>query len=120
MSLRTKRIDGMLVLEVDGSLSQREARVLGLSLIKARGAGDRRVVVDFSQLSKIDTEGFGEFLSAHTAVANRGTVLAWAGSLPWLQDWLRSIYIGPSPHLRFFDSVTEAIAELRQLDVDDP
>jgi len=89
MSLATRVVDGVTVLDLSGKIT------LGGESGKLRDAvraivaeGSKKILVNLSEVSYIDSSGLGELVAAYTAVKNAGGELKLLGLTSKVKDLL--------------------------------
>jgi anti-sigma B factor antagonist len=81
MEIRERSLGPVLILDVIGRMVLEEGendRQLRDKVIERIAAGDRRIVVNLSQVSQIDTTGLTALVAAHLAAARRDARLGLA------------------------------------------
>ena len=76
-SVRT-RLDGAIILSVQGEVDLANAASLRAELTSAIGTGTRLIVVDLTGLRYIDSSGINVLLDTHRAFAKDGCLMALA------------------------------------------
>jgi anti-sigma B factor antagonist len=72
LSVRTRKVDNVLILDLAGRLTIGEPVLLLRETLRAHVAdGDRNVVLNLGDVSYIDSSGLGELVSAYTTVRNK-------------------------------------------------
>lgn len=73
MKIESKVMQGVTVLTLAGMLNLTEGIVpLRSAILSASGAGQNNIVLNFSQVSKIDSSAVGELFRANDILANMG------------------------------------------------
>ena len=88
--------------------------LLRAEIAEALYAGERKIVIDFSCLSTLDSSGLGELMRASTAATECQGWMAWAGCPTTMVDVLEITSV-KFEHVIFADSVEEACEALDRI-----
>ena len=90
MKLSTRQVDGITILDLSGRI------VLGEGSVQLRDAvkelinkGQKRILLNLSDVNYIDSSGLGELVSAFTSVKNAGGELKLLGLTKKVKDLLQ-------------------------------
>jgi len=73
LSLRTRRVDDVVVLDLSGKLTIGEPVLLLRETLRTHtSGGDRKFILNLGDVSYIDSSGLGELVSSYTTVRNKG------------------------------------------------
>ena len=73
LSLRTRRVDDVVVLDLSGKLTIGEPVLLLRETLRTHtSGGDRKFILNLGDVSYIDSSGIGELVSGFTTVTNSG------------------------------------------------
>ena len=81
MESQIRNADGVAILDIGGKLSLNDGSSLQLRE-KIRGlvqSGHKKILLDLSDVSSIDSSGIGELVAAYASVANQGGSLKLLG-----------------------------------------
>jgi anti-sigma B factor antagonist len=103
-----KHPGGVLVIEVDGQLIVANRQELKQRVLDALEAGDRKVLIDFTRASYIDSSGLGVLVSLSKKIRDEGGDLRLAG----LNEDLKTLFELTKLDTLFAitDSAAEALA----------
>ena len=111
-SITSRGSGDLLVVSIVGPLTAGGGDMqLRSALTAGIGAGARRVVLDFSHLSTLDSSGLGELMRASTAMEECGGRMAWAGCPRTMRDILEITSV-EFENVVFASAVDEGIAAL--------
>lgn len=108
-SLRPRTIDGITVFELRGKiLDPRDAERLRVALDESMDRGSFRIILDFSLVPWVNSQGIGVLMSTVASARPRGVVVKLLG----VNDRVRSVLdvTRLSPHFEFFAEMSDAIA----------
>jgi anti-sigma B factor antagonist len=73
LSLKTRKVDGIVVLELSGKLTIGEPVLLLRETLRTHGnEGERKYILNLGDVSYIDSSGLGELVSTYTTIRNKG------------------------------------------------
>ena len=87
MKISSRQREGVTILEPKGKITIGVGDVaLRDAVHEAVGAGSRKILIDLSGVSTMDSSGIGELVSIYTTVTNRGGKLKLLHLPPKIQD----------------------------------
>ena len=90
LSLVTRRVDGVVVLDVSGRLCAGGAVTMLRNAVKESvDNGATRVVINLADVTFIDSSGLGELITTHTSINNRGGMVNLLKPSARIKDLLR-------------------------------
>src|SRR5512134_1392849 len=73
LSLKTRKLEGVVVLDLSGKLTIGEPVLLLRETLRSQtNDGSRKFVLNLGEVSYIDSSGLGELVSSYTTVRNKG------------------------------------------------
>jgi anti-sigma B factor antagonist len=73
LSLKTRKVDGIVVLELSGKLTIGEPVLLLRETLRTHTAeGERKYILNLGDVGYIDSSGLGELVSSYTTIRNKG------------------------------------------------
>ena len=73
LSLKTRKVDEIVILDLSGKLTIGEPVLLLRETLRSHAAeGDRKFILNLGDVSYIDSSGLGELVSSYTTVRNKG------------------------------------------------
>ena len=73
MQTSSRQIEDIIVLDVSGRITVGEGNVMLREIVRdLSDKGNRRIVLNLSEVSYIDSSGLGELVKTHTTIRNRG------------------------------------------------
>jgi anti-sigma B factor antagonist len=90
MVLKARRLDDVVILDLSGRITMGEgALVLRNNIQKLLADGDRKVLLNLSDVNYIDSSGLGELVTSFTTVRNQGGQLKLLNLTRRVQDLLQ-------------------------------
>lgn len=90
MKISARHREGITVLDPKGKITIGVGDVaLREAVQEALDAGAKKILINLSNVSTVDSSGIGEMVSAYTTVTNRGGQLKLVGLPPKVQDILQ-------------------------------
>lgn len=90
MKISARHREGITILDPKGKITIGVGDVaLREAVQEALDAGAKRILINLSNVSTVDSSGIGEMVSAYTTVTNRGGQLKLVGLPPKVQDILQ-------------------------------
>jgi anti-sigma B factor antagonist len=90
MVLKARRLDDVVILDLSGRITMGEgALVLRNNIQKLLADGDRKVLLNLSDVNYIDSSGLGELVTSFTTVRNQGGELKLLNLTRRVQDLLQ-------------------------------
>lgn len=108
MNMNIEHRKGLCILRPEGRITLGDGdQALGEAVRAQLAEGERRILLDFSQVSYLDSSGIGELVGCYTAILNRKGELKLCGLSPRVFDLMKLV----SLHAVFsvHDSEAEAI-----------
>ena len=88
--VKTRQIDGVAVVDVSGRITLGEgSSSVRDSLRELIGKGEKKILLNLSDVSYIDSSGIGELVSAYTTISNQGGTLKLVGLTKRVKDLLQ-------------------------------
>ena len=88
--VKTRQIDGVAVVDVSGCITLGEgSSSVRDSLRELIGKGEKKILLNLSDVSYIDSSGIGELVSAYTTISNQGGTLKLVGLTKRVKDLLQ-------------------------------
>jgi anti-sigma B factor antagonist len=88
--VKTRQIDGVAVVDVSGRITLGEgSSSVRDSLRELIGKGEKKILLNLSEVSYIDSSGIGELVSAYTTISNQGGTLKLIGLTKRVKDLLQ-------------------------------
>lgn len=73
LSLKTRKLEGVVVLDLSGKLTIGEPVLLLRETLRSQtNDGSRKFILNLGEVSYIDSSGLGELVSSYTTVRNKG------------------------------------------------
>ena len=73
MSMKTRKVDGVVLLDMSGKLTIGEPVLLLRETLRTHsGEGERKFILNLGDVSYIDSSGLGELVSSYTTIRNKG------------------------------------------------
>src|SRR4030095_13220723 len=111
MVVNPRRLDDVVILDLSGRITMGEGTVILRDHIqKLLSAGDRKFLVNLSDVDYIDSAGIGELVSSFTTVRNQGGQLKLLNLTRRVQDLLQITKL-----LTVFDTFTSEPEALKSL-----
>ncbi len=108
LSLRTRTMDGCLVVEVGGEVDMTSAPTLRDHLLGQIGLGEPCLVVDLSEVEFMDSTGLSALVVAYRQAVELGSSLLIAGAKPAVRRVLEITQLDML--LEHHDDVADAVA----------
>ena len=90
VKLSTRQVGGITVIDASGRITLGEGASAFRDLIRDLAAkGDKRILLNLSEVTYIDSSGIGEMVSGYTTVTNHGGVLKLLGLNKRVKDLLQ-------------------------------
>ena len=90
VKLSTRQVGGITVIDASGRITLGEGASAFRDLIRDLAAkGDKRILLNLSDVTYIDSSGIGEMVSGYTTVTNHGGVLKLLGLNKRVKDLLQ-------------------------------
>jgi anti-sigma B factor antagonist len=113
MKISKRDVGDVTVLELKGKVTIGSGDVqLRDSIDETLSSGNTKILVDLGGVSKMDSSGLGELVSAHTTVTEKGGRIALANLPSKLYDILGATRI--ISVIDVFDDVDEGLASFRR------
>ena len=88
--VKTRQIGGVAVVDVSGRITLGEgSSSVRDSLRELIGKGEKKILLNLSDVSYIDSSGIGELVSAYTTISNQGGTLKLVGLTKRVKDLLQ-------------------------------
>jgi anti-sigma B factor antagonist len=89
MQLSTRQRDGVTIIDLKGKITIGSGDVeLRNAVLQAVNNGAKKILINLSEVTTIDSSGVGELVSSYTAAKNRGAQLKLVNLPPKVQDVL--------------------------------
>ncbi len=89
MDIKNRQVDGVLVLDLGGKITMGEGSgQLRSAIQEALAAGSKKILVNLSAVSYVDSSGLGELVGGYTTVKNAGGDLKLLGLTKKVKDLL--------------------------------
>jgi anti-sigma B factor antagonist len=112
MLLKSRRLDDVVILDLSGRVTIGEGTVMFRdTLQKLLSNGDRKFLVNLSDVDYIDSSGLGEFVTAFTTVRHEGGQLKLLNLTRRVRDLLQITKL--LTVFESYDSETEALKSMR-------
>jgi anti-sigma B factor antagonist len=86
----TRQVDGVTIVDVSGTITLGEgASAVRDTLRDLISKGDKKILLNLSDVSYIDSSGIGELVAAYTSAANHGGTLKLLGLTKRVEDILQ-------------------------------
>ena len=72
MNISTRKVDGVLVVDIIGRIVLGEGSRLREAISMALDDGERKLLLNLAEVEYIDSAGLGEIIRAYTSVAKQG------------------------------------------------
>ena len=90
VKLSTRQVGGITVIDASGRITLGEGASAFRDLIRDLAAkGDKKILLNLSDVTYIDSSGIGEMVSGYTTVTNHGGVLKLLGLNKRVKDLLQ-------------------------------
>ncbi|HUO24453.1 MAG TPA: STAS domain-containing protein [Candidatus Aquilonibacter sp.] len=90
MKTNTRQVGDVLVLDVSGRITLGEGNVMLREIVRdLADKGNRRIVLNLSEVSYVDSSGLGELVKTHTTIRNKGGELKLASLNKRVHDLLQ-------------------------------
>jgi anti-sigma B factor antagonist len=90
LKIDKRRVDGILAFECNGRIVfGEESALLREEVKKALASGDKRIVLNLSEINYIDSGGLGTLVALHTSAQNAGAAIKLAGLTRRVGDLLQ-------------------------------
>ena len=112
MVLYARRLDDVVIMDLSGRITMGEGTLIVREQIKKLlDAGDRKFLLNLSDVDYIDSSGLGELVTSFTTVRNQGGQLKLLNLTRRVQDLLQITKL--LTVFEVFDSESEAIKSLK-------
>ena len=86
----SRQVNGVTVVDFSGSITSEEgSRVLRKTVRELSSQGSRNILLNLGEVTRVDTSGVGELVSAFTTVRNAGGELKLFNLTPVVHDLLQ-------------------------------
>jgi anti-sigma B factor antagonist len=90
MHTNTRQVEDIIVLDVSGRITLGEGNVMLREIVRELAEkGNKRIVLNLSEVNYIDSSGLGELVKTHTTIRNRGGQLKLASLNKRVHDLLQ-------------------------------
>ena len=111
MVLNARRLDDVVIMDLSGRITMGEGTLIVREQIKKLlDAGDRKFLLNLSDVDYIDSSGLGELVTSFTTVRNQGGQLKLLNLTRRVQDLLQITKL--LTVFEVFDSESEALKSL--------
>jgi anti-sigma B factor antagonist len=94
MVLNARRLDDVVILDLSGRITMGEGTlILRESIQRLLGAGDRKFLLNLTDVDYIDSSGLGELVTSFTTVRNQGGQLKLLNLTRRVQDLLQITHL---------------------------
>jgi anti-sigma B factor antagonist len=112
MVLNARRLDDVVIMDLSGRITMGEGTlILRQQIKKLLDAGDRKFLLNLSDVDYIDSSGLGELVTSFTTVRNQGGQLKLLNLTRRVQDLLQITKL--LTVFESFDSEAEALKSLK-------
>jgi len=112
MVLNARRLDDVVIMDLSGRITMGEGTLIVRDQIKKLlDAGDRKFLLNLSDVDYIDSSGLGELVTSFTTVRNQGGQLKLLNLTRRVQDLLQITKL--LTVFEVFDSESEALKSLK-------
>jgi anti-sigma B factor antagonist len=112
MVLNARRLDDVVIMDLSGRITMGEGTLIVREQIKKLlDAGDRKFLLNLSDVDYIDSSGLGELVTSFTTVRNQGGQLKLLNLTRRVQDLLQITKL--LTVFEVFDSESEALKTLK-------
>jgi anti-sigma B factor antagonist len=112
MILNARRLDDVVIMDLSGRITMGEGTlILREKIKKLLDAGDRKFLLNLSDVDYIDSSGLGELVTSFTTVRNQGGQLKLLNLTRRVQDLLQITKL--LTVFESFDSESEALKTLK-------
>jgi anti-sigma B factor antagonist len=112
MVLNARRLDDVVIMDLSGRITMGEGTLIVRERIKKLlDAGDRKFLLNLSDVDYIDSSGLGELVTSFTTVRNQGGQLKLLNLTRRVQDLLQITKL--LTVFEVFDSESEALKSLK-------
>jgi anti-sigma B factor antagonist len=112
MVLNARRLDDVVIMDLSGRITMGEGTlILRQQIKKLLDAGDRKFLLNLSDVDYIDSSGLGELVTSFTTVRNQGGHLKLLNLTRRVQDLLQITKL--LTVFESFDSESEALKTLK-------
>ena len=112
MVLNARRLDDVVIMDLSGRITMGEGTLIVRDQIKKLlDAGDRKFLLNLSDVDYIDSSGLGELVTSFTTVRNQGGQLKLLNLTRRVQDLLQITKL--LTVFEVFDSESEALKTLK-------
>jgi len=112
MVLHARRLDDVVILDLSGRITMGEGTlILRDQIQKLLNSGDRKFLLNLSDVNYIDSSGLGELVTSFTTVRNQGGHLKLLNLTKRVQDLLQITKL--LTVFEAFDSEAEALKTLK-------
>jgi len=112
MVLNARRLDDVVIMDLSGRITMGEGTLIVREQIKKLlDAGDRKFLLNLSDVDYIDSSGLGELVTSFTTVRNQGGQLKLLNLTRRVQDLLQITKL--LTVFEVFDSESEALKSLK-------
>ena len=88
--VKTRQVDGVAVVDVSGRITLGEgSSSVRDTLRDLIGKGEKKILLNLSDVSYIDSSGIGELVSGYTTISNQGGTLKLVGLTKRVKDLLQ-------------------------------
>ncbi len=90
MKANSRQVNGVTVIDLSGSITSEEgSRLLRNTVQEISSQGQRNILLNLGEITRVDTSGIGELVSAFTAVRNAGGDLKFFNPTREVSDLLQ-------------------------------
>jgi len=112
MDISTRKIDGVVVVDIVGRIVLGEAGALREMMHMALAGGERKFLLNLAEVHYIDSTGLGELISIHTSVKKHGCQIQFLKLTNKVRDLLQITKLYTVLDIK--DDEREAIASMNQ------
>ena len=88
--VKTRQVDGISVVDVSGRITLGEGSSSVRDVLRDLiGQGEKKILLNLSEVSYIDSSGIGELVSGYTTISNQGGTLKLVGLTKRVKDLLQ-------------------------------
>ena len=88
--VKTRQVDGISVVDVSGRITLGEGSSAVRDVLRDLiGQGEKKILLNLSEVSYIDSSGIGELVSGYTTISNQGGTLKLVGLTKRVKDLLQ-------------------------------
>jgi anti-sigma B factor antagonist len=114
-SLSSEKSEGVLVFKPKGKVTIGVGEVaLGKAVHDAIESGTKRIVIDLSDVTVVDSASFGEFVSIITYAMNREVLLVFSNPSPKVREILHiTQLINAFPYTESLEEAVDAVKDIK-------